>query len=602
MIIISYYLKAMKFKNLKIRTKLMLSFGLVVVIFAGTSGYLLYKLSGLDDLQKISEQRSEEGIKISENSDIGANTYVVIANAIINRNQLETEKDWQELTKENDQVFDELYKIVETDEEKRLLEETKADYSDIVNKFENEIKPDLFGSNSNDQEAEEQIREDDAKIDKDIDKIEHSLNGISDSIVSKNKQANVVFRQEASQILDTSVILLLVVIVLSIVMIYLLVNIIVRPVVKGVEFATLVSKGDLTARVDIDQHDEIGKLAKSLSDMVLRLSDIVGSIRESSDNINTSGSEIQTASEQLSSSAEQMSSSTQQVSQGASEQASSTEEISSSMEEMAANIQQNTENAQETEKIAIKASSEIETVMDKSKESLENIVNISNRISIISEIANQTNILALNAAVEAARAGEHGKGFAVVAAEVRKLAERSKIAADEINDLSGISVSTTQEAGKMLEAIIPDIRKTAQLVQEISAASIEQNSGASQINNAIQQLNTVTQQNASVSEEIATSSEELSSTAEEMSNNADNLLVQAENLKSIMEFFKLDSRYIKTSTATSVRQSRPVQAVKKPVHPNVNAVSESKKQKKQAQGVNITLTEGQAKEEDFESF
>jgi methyl-accepting chemotaxis protein len=286
---------------------------------------------------------------------------------------------------------------------------------------------------------------------------------------------------------------------------------IINPINKGVRFAERISKGDLTANVDVDQKDEIGVLANALKNMADKLKEIVGNIRAGADNIAAAS--------------QQMSSSSQEMSQGASEQASSAEEVSSSMEEMVSNIQQNTDNAQQTEKISSTASERIIEGNKATQTSVESMKEIADKISIINDIAFQTNILALNAAVEAARAGEHGKGFAVVASEVRKLAERSAEAAAEIDEKSKSGVEISERAGKQLSEIVPEIEKTSKLVQEITAASNEMSSGADQVNNAIQQLNQVTQQNAASSEELATSAEELSS--------------QADQLKQIISYFKI---------------------------------------------------------------
>ncbi|HDH11211.1 MAG TPA: HAMP domain-containing protein [Nitrospirae bacterium] len=274
------------------------------------------------------------------------------------------------------------------------------------------------------------------------------------------------------------------------------------PLSEGVDFAKAIAEGDLSADIDINRKDEVGILTNALKEMASKLRNIVGDIKSAADNVSSGSQELSATSEQMS--------------QGATEQAASAEEASSSMEQMAANIRQNSDNAQQTDKIAGKSAADAKEGGEAVSEAVTAMKEIAGKISIIEEIARQTNLLALNAAIEAARAGEHGKGFAVVAAEVRKLAERSQAAAAEISDLSSSSVEVAEKAGEMLKKLVPDIQKTAELVQEINAASNEQNTGAEQINKAIQQLDQVIQQNAGASEEMSSTAEELSSQAEQL--------------------------------------------------------------------------------------
>jgi methyl-accepting chemotaxis protein len=269
-----------------------------------------------------------------------------------------------------------------------------------------------------------------------------------------------------------------------------------------------IASGNLT--VTVKERSAEDRLMQALVSMVQSLTKVATDIRE--------------ATNQVASGSQEMSATSEQISQGATEQAASAEEASSSMEEMASTIKQNSDNAQQTERIALKSAEDAIESGKAVAETVGAMREIAGKISIIEEIARQTNLLALNAAIEAARAGEHGKGFAVVASEVRKLAERSQTAAGEISTLSASSVQVAEKAGDLLNRLVPDIKKTAELVQEISAASAEQNTGTDQINKAIQQLDQVIQQNAGASEQMSSMAEELSS--------------QAEQLQSTISFFR----------------------------------------------------------------
>jgi methyl-accepting chemotaxis protein len=352
-----------------------------------------------------------------------------------------------------------------------------------------------------------------------------------------------------------------------------------KPVKILADASDSLSRGSLDIEVPEStktRRDEIGILAISIDSTIQRLREVVSGVKEASDGVSSGADELASAAQQMSIGINGISESSQQLSQGATEQAASAEEVSASMEQMGANIRQNADNSIQTEGIANKAAGDAKQGAATVLETVEAMRQIAEKISIIEEIARQTNMLSLNASIEAARAGEHGKGFAVVASEVGKLAERSKIAAGEISELSKRSVDVAEKAGAMLQSMVPDIQRTAELVQEISVASREQDSGAQQINKAISQLDTVIQSNASLSEEFSATSEEISSQSSMVAGTAEQLAEQAARLQEAISFFKLtgsgsDTGHRPAPSAGSSRPTKPAspatttaQAVRKP--------------------------------------
>ena len=354
---------------------------------------------------------------------------------------------------------------------------------------------------------------------------------------------------------------------------------VVAPLSVAADNIERISKGDITSKITESYPGDYNTLMASINTLV--------------DNLTHFAHDVQEAADQVAVGAEQSSETGQTLSQGASEQAASTEEASASMEQMAANIKQNAENAAQTEKIARQSSTDAQSSGEAVNKAVAAMQTIAEKITIVQEIARQTDLLALNAAVEAARAGDHGKGFAVVASEVRKLAERSQAAAGEIGTLSSSTVKAAQEAGQMLTKLVPDIKRTADLVEEITAACREQDIGAEQINQAIQQLDKVTQQNAAASEEMSATSDELAA--------------QAEQLQTTIAFFRLadgpvdhaSSRRPAENSARSYRaaaKGKPV--LSRPISPPAKATSH----KGNGRGIHLDLAGSDSRDSEFERF
>ncbi len=521
-------------KNIKIRTKLLLAFGLVSLITVIISGISIYYVSIVGDLSfEVGRKLAPLANATMEGKLLTTRAHLDFEELMSGDEESNSIEQVQGLIDESIWYCDAILAGGKNDQVEYIAAEDSVVVSLITNAKSKLV---LFKQIASDRyrlyktspaEAAAGTGGDiqlDANFEAFIQMTDQARN-IIQSNMNEGMQAREAVRQSSMTIVGVAGAICA---VLSMVVALLVANSIAKPIKYLSDVILKISEGDLTQAINAkNSKDEVGLSLLALEKMSTNLKQVIANIVRSTEGINTASGEINVSSQRLS--------------EGASEQASAVEEISSSMEEMVANIQQNTDNAKQTEKIAETASKEVINGSDAADQTVGSMKIIADKISIIGEIARQTNILALNAAVEAARAGEHGRGFAVVAAEVRKLAERSQTAANEINAVSFSSVDIAQKSGELLKRIVPNIQRTADLVQEIASASAEQNSGADQINNAIQQLNQAVQQAAATAEELAAGAEELNS--------------QADYMRELVSFFKLGDSSVKAAASGTVKKN-----------------------------------------------
>jgi methyl-accepting chemotaxis protein len=500
------------FSNFKIGTRLIAGFLLVAAISAVVGGIGLWNAGQINELASNMYERELLGISYVKEANIGLISIGrARSNFLLATSKEEREKHLASIAKYSASVKEEMAKarpLFVTEKGREMF----ATYDRGWDDYQSEMQKALSLA------ATKKLQERDDTLQAALQSVRNKANALDDLLtdLTKQKEARASAANDEGDALYAHSRRLLIGIItggvlLGVALGWFISRSVSRPIGRAVDVANRIAEGDLTVQIDVRSKDETGQLLAAMRQMAEKLSHVVA--------------EVNGGAQALAGASEEVSATAQSLSQAASEQAAGVEETSASLEQMTASIAQNTDNAKVTDGMATKAATQAAEGGEAVKATVVAMKQIASKINIIDDIAYQTNLLALNAAIEAARAGEHGKGFAVVAAEVRKLAERSQVAAQEIGQVAGSSVELAERAGRLLDEMLPSIKKTSDLVQEITAASEEQSSGVGQINGAVSQLSQTTQQNASGSEELAATAEEMSS--------------QAEQLQQAMSFFRL---------------------------------------------------------------
>jgi len=527
-------------KNIRIGRKLALGFGLVLALMGVVAGAGYWGLETAADMARdILTVRSPlvEHSQRARANTLGLRRFEkdYFINIGAPEKQLDYLSKWAEQKDKLIERLDVLDKLAQSDADRETLRRERKDLETYEQGFRSVIGGIQESAIKTTQDANTAM----APVKDEIRDLEDAAYDMATAHSKEMQELEPQLAQNVRRTLQSMVVVVLAALGLTIAAGFVITRSITLPLAEAVKVAQQVAEGDLQARIEVDSRDEAGQLLLAMQAMVAALKRMVGAassiaagdltvkvapqserdalgnaLAEMLGRLTHTMSEIRMGATGLSSAAAQVSATSQTLSQGTSEQAASVEETTSSLEQMSASITQNAENSRQTEQLASKGASEADESGTTVKDTVVAMRNIAEKVSIIEEIAYQTNLLALNAAIEAARAGEHGRGFAVVATEVRKLAERSQSAAKEISSLAGTSVKVAERSGQQLAELVPSIRKTADLVQEVAAASAEQSAGVAQINKAMAQVDQVTQRNASAAEELASTAEEMASQAE----------------------------------------------------------------------------------------
>ena len=593
-------------KNMKIGRKLALGFGLVLTLMGvvAAAGYwgLQTAAEMARDILTVRSPLVEHSQRARANT-LGLRRFEkdYFINIGAPDKQLDYLAKWTDQRERLVERLDVLDKLVQTEADRETLRREHKDLVTYEQGFRTVVAGIQEGTIKTTQEANTAI----GPVKDEIRALEDAAYELANQHSKAMQELEPQLVQNVRRTLQSMVAVVLAALGLTIAAGFVITRSITVPLAEAVKVAQQVAEGDLQARIEVDSRDEAGQLLDAMQGMVAALKRMVAAasaiaagdltvkvtpqserdalgnaLAEMLSRLTHTMSEIRMGATGLSSAAAQVSATSQTLSQGTSEQAASVEETTSSLEQMSASITQNAENSRQTEQLASKGATEAEESGRTVKDTVVAMRNIAEKVSIIEEIAYQTNLLALNAAIEAARAGEHGRGFAVVATEVRKLAERSQSAAKEISGLAGTSVKVAERSGQQLAELVPSIRKTADLVQEVAAASAEQSAGVAQINKAMAQVDQVTQRNASASEELA-------STAEEMAS-------QAEALQQLVAHFRV-------ATLES-HLSRPPAAPVRPAAAPAPAKANGNGHSANVHGGVVTLHAGGHSDQDFKRF